>query len=190
MQSVTTDCINEHLERRMTEAEAYGEVIDMIVEDRLDYKKIALALAKKAPKVLLGIVGEVGKAPAKSGNAMQELMTEAHRRLAAAIDPFLITNNKVSAIKAVRELTAWGLKEAKDYVDFYQDPGSMKPDLRSYANPAWLSKLATDMAAAAPVPTKRVPADDSEDMDALLKDLTAAMSPDPEDRYEAGGAFA
>jgi hypothetical protein len=192
MQSVTTDCINEHLEKTMTEAEAYGQVIDMIVEDRLDYKKIALALAKRAPKVLLGIVGDVGPSSvttfASEDAFFERVLHEAHERIKVATLTHLATGNKVGAIKALRELTGWGLKEAKDYCDYF-GTGAQPPHLSGYANTAWLNNIAVQLRAKKLAqPSARETSD--EDMDALLKDLTTAMSTDPEDRYEEGGKFA
>lgn len=37
--------------------------------------------------------------------------------LKAEVAPYLAKKNKIMAVKRVRELTGWGLKEAKDFVD-------------------------------------------------------------------------
>lgn len=47
----------------------------------------------------------------------QESMTEAELKLAQQNNA-IVTKDKIWAIKRVREMTGWGLKEAKDYVEF------------------------------------------------------------------------
>ncbi|MCX4247321.1 ribosomal protein L7/L12 [Paraliomyxa miuraensis] len=47
--------------------------------------------------------------------------------LRAELERLMASNQKIMAIKRLRELTRWGLKEAKEAVDHYQDGGVWSP---------------------------------------------------------------
>lgn len=84
---------------------AYSRVIDLIVEDAIDYRAIGLALAKTQPAIFLAIhdaVSGVSDGDAKMNQEMAALIKQ---------DKF------VEAIKLCRTVKGWGLKEAKDYHD-------------------------------------------------------------------------
>jgi len=50
------------------------------------------------------------------------------------VQDLLARHEKIEAIKRVREVTHWGLKEAKDYVDAIEVVGGLSPAGRPYGN--------------------------------------------------------
>lgn len=102
----------------MSEAEAYGRVIDLIAEEAIDWRRIGLALAKANPSAFLVIHDTILAAPHSSEGRqvqMDQLCLELTRE-----------GRHVEAIKHCRAVTGWGLKEAKDHCDALRD-GKIKP---------------------------------------------------------------
>lgn len=95
---------------------AYGKVIDLIHEDDVDHRKVSIALAKLSPQVFLALAG-AGKVEGCRGINGDDAQLAIHRKLTHVARAFMNTGNLVSAIKEIRGLTGWGLKESKDYVD-------------------------------------------------------------------------
>ena len=89
--------------------------VDDFVEALADWTVLDLVNAKKAIEDKYGITAAapvaVAAAPAAAATAEAEEQTEFSVILTAAGD------QKIAAIKAVREITGLGLKEAKDLVD-------------------------------------------------------------------------
>jgi hypothetical protein len=84
--------------------DVYLRVIDEIVNPTVSSDKIALTLAKNHPDIFILIVNEINsKIPALTW----------HIKVANLI----IENQKIDAIKCIRENTGLGLKEAKDIAD-------------------------------------------------------------------------
>lgn len=89
--------------------EAYAQVIDVLTCGDVDYKSVAIALAKACPEVFMEIVG--GKHTSSIQNSTE------YSKFNAEILHLMQSNQKVSAVKKCREVTGMGLKEAKDYVE-------------------------------------------------------------------------
>ncbi len=102
-----------------------SERVDKIVEEIKGFtlleaselvKKLEEALGVSAAAAAPVVVAGAGAGPAAAGAAPAEEQTEFTVVLTA------IGSNKINVIKAVREVTSLGLKEAKDLVD-----GAPKP---------------------------------------------------------------
>lgn len=85
--------------------QAYAKAIDLLTADNVDYKAVAIALAKQNPELFCSLAAGAG--------ACAFPATGWHREVVEHIR----SNHKVSAIKLCREKTGFGLKEAKDIID-------------------------------------------------------------------------
>lgn len=167
----------------MTEAEAYGKAIDLLMAGKIDYKSVAINLAKRAPKVFVALSGHAAEAQPEV--TWHDVLVEAYNRIVTAIEPQLISGNIVGAIKALRELTGWGLKESKDFVDRHRS-GAKQPDLRHCGPPAWLTAITEELTAKhQPAQGQDIVVNLGEDIAELVKELDE----DPEQRYAEGGTF-
>ena len=98
-------------------AEKMNEIIDQLSElTIMEVSQLVSALEEKWGVSAAAPVAVAGAAPAEGGAAAAEEKDEFNVVLKAAGD------KKIQVIKAVREITALGLKEAKDLVD-----GAPKP---------------------------------------------------------------
>jgi ribosomal protein L7/L12 len=82
--------------------EAYCKVIDLITTDKVDFKKIALGLAKECPEVFIAL-----------HESKSETLTSMEHELLTIMN----SGTRVGAIKRHREMTGLGLKESKDFCD-------------------------------------------------------------------------
>lgn len=131
----------------MTEKEAYGKAIDLLTNGVIDYKQMAIALARNAPVAFVKLAQAQGaksfqtatKAERNSLLSLEErTLAEARQRLHVVIRTAIATG-VVTAIKAVRELTGWGLKDAKDYVDAWR--GETVNDIAFDPMGSWISGI-------------------------------------------------
>lgn len=88
---------------------AYAEAIDILMSDNVDYKEIAVALAKACPEVFVGI--------ANGKRVTVKVDDAAYENFKREILTLIGAGEKIAAIKHCRTLTGYGLKEAKDYCD-------------------------------------------------------------------------
>lgn len=79
----------------------YAKVIDLLMDDKLDFRKISTELAKKYPQIFIEM--------ASANQPIPEWCRE--------VIKFMRAVNKIDAIKCVRAATGVGLKEAKDICD-------------------------------------------------------------------------
>lgn len=104
-------------------SQAYKDVIDLLTQEFVDYRKLVIAIAKENPEAVMRAVYLGAARPA------------AWAREAAA---FIKANNPVHAIKQIRIEHGLGLKEAKDIVDTarlrMQDLGRMTIPLGAYVS--------------------------------------------------------
>jgi hypothetical protein len=103
-------------------SKAYAKVIDLIAEGNIDYKKIALAVAKRHPTMFLAFAGV--KQSSKS-----EIITEFLTNRGAPDWMFKkslhdgirslsgVGLNKVAVIREVRQASGMGLYEGKAFVE-------------------------------------------------------------------------
>lgn len=89
-------------------SEAYAQVIEMLANESVDYKIIAVGLAKVAPDLFLAL---------RSSKADLSDESLADRKMDQQILEWYRGGQKVTGIKFCRDRTGWGLKEAKDYCD-------------------------------------------------------------------------
>lgn len=93
--------------------EAYARVIDLIAAEAVDFRKVALGLAKEAPEAFLLLHDESGQAAPKDLSDFSSFERE--------LLHMMYLGKKVDAIKATRAHLHYGLKEAKDYCDTLWD---------------------------------------------------------------------
>ena len=82
---------------------AYQKAIDLLMTGTVDYKGIAIGLAKHSPDLFVTLAGK----PIRSDKEILDATLIELRQGAGT----------VAAIKHQREKTGMGLKESKDYVD-------------------------------------------------------------------------
>jgi ribosomal protein L7/L12 len=95
----------DNLEREVRELIAQGQKIEAIKKVR-EAKRLSLKDAKDYVDILIRPLSSFSP----SGEVSEETLEFEVREL-------LARGRKIEAIKKVRELTDWGLKEAKDFVD-------------------------------------------------------------------------
>lgn len=83
--------------------EIYSKVIDLLLSGELDYKKIAIELAKREPAIFL------------------EILTPTRERMlpnktSQTIAAYIKSNQLISAIKELRNVKGLDLKTAKDII--------------------------------------------------------------------------
>lgn len=83
--------------------EIYSKVIDLLLSGELDYKKIAIELAKREPEIFLKI----------SGVLVEQILSGDTVRLIAS---FIKSDQLISAIKELRNAKSLDLKTAKDII--------------------------------------------------------------------------
>jgi hypothetical protein len=93
---------------------AYGRVIDLIVDDKVDHRGISLALAKANPKIFLAIHDTVNSVGVEQERYRLESAT---RNIILGLDVYDGNHGKIPAIKFIRDKTGLGLREAKDLVE-------------------------------------------------------------------------
>jgi len=108
----------EEIETKSNKDNAYQKAIQIIADDTYDPQKIAIELAKNYPDIFVGLVEAKHLAP-----TWHEI-----------VRPLIREGLKIPAIKEVRALTGWGLKQSKDAVEAYMngDPELMKQYQASY----------------------------------------------------------
>lgn len=87
------------------EHESVLDILQEIVEGKRDALKIIFDLARQQPFALMTVC-EPAPNPHDSAAVNAKIIVNGLR-----------SNNKVSAIKCIREVRKWGLKEAIDYVN-------------------------------------------------------------------------
>ena len=87
----------------MDDKEAYQRVIEVLTDPMIDFKAIAINVAKENPQAFLA--GLDYSTNIRDNPQFQNRVKD------------ILLDNKIQAIKYVREQTQMGLKEAKDYVE-------------------------------------------------------------------------
>lgn len=100
---------------------AYQQVIDILVADTIDYKNIAIQLAKFNPELFLRFHGKT---------TVKDWMRE--------VIQYMKDGEKASAIKTLRANEGIGLREAKDICDNLQNYLSEAGYCQYYYNPSTL----------------------------------------------------
>lgn len=78
-------------------------IFDLITNGhQFDYAQIAFNLAKENPRMFCDLAG---------------ILKDANKNFNIVVDPFIKAGQQIQAIKELRTLTGWGLKESKDYCD-------------------------------------------------------------------------
>ncbi len=97
-------------------SEAYAMAIGLIADNKVDYRELGVRLAQVNPEMFVKLVEFKPTTAANVQKAkMDREIAEMNKR-----------GERVAAIKRCRELTGWGLKEAKDYCD---DIGAVEPSV-------------------------------------------------------------
>jgi ribosomal protein L7/L12 len=113
-----------------TMRKAYSQVIELIAANMVDYKRVALELAKVCPAAFIALSGNVSVSE-------YDKLNECERKILGLIqsDKFIL------AIKTHREQTGSGLKESKDFCDDLK----RKAAAGLYDNPAKSDLFIADM---------------------------------------------
>ncbi len=94
--------------------EIYSKVIDLLLSGELDYKKIAIELAKREPAIFLEILTPTRERmlPNKTSQTKRMLPNKTSQTIAA----YIKSNQLISAIKELRNVKGLDLKTAKDII--------------------------------------------------------------------------
>jgi len=116
----------------------------LMSQQSVDSNEIATRLALIAPELFIDLI----ETPDEKLDNIKVTVTYADvraRSFHARIGNELVSGNKVAAVKLTRELTGWGLKEAKDNCDAVEIMMARNPSMyRDLAHPpshAWLGML-------------------------------------------------
>jgi ribosomal protein L7/L12 len=94
----------------------------------------------------------------------------------AALEELMASKQKIGAIKLLREVTQWGLRESKDAVDYYEAHGAWRPEV--------LAALGEPAAAAAPLRTAQSSSRDPQ-LASLLQAIAGRLGYAPDVRLTA-----
>jgi hypothetical protein len=96
---------------------AYGLVIDLLMRGDVDFKTIGVELAKNQPETFLAMYQESKTAPMSAAKQHSDMQEQLKTQMDKELTSTWASDNRVAAIKRCREITGWGLREAKDYCE-------------------------------------------------------------------------
>lgn len=100
-------------------SQAYKQVINMLAEGSVDYRKIAIALATEQPSLFLKLAGVKKQTGTSIENFLRDTFAPDWMHKPTFIQDLRKSNkNKISLIKAIREASGMGLYEAKAFTEY------------------------------------------------------------------------